>query len=82
MALGCGAGWIREEFDVLGVDFRTRRRRCGEMLDVLRELWSGGMLEHHGEFFDFPRLQMSPTPAQPIPVYVEASARRRCGARG
>jgi hypothetical protein len=41
-----------------------------EMVVVLRKLWSGGMVEHHGEFYDFARLEMSPTPKRPIPLYV------------
>ena len=31
-----------------------RGKRADEMLDVLRELWTGEMVEHHGEFYDFP----------------------------
>jgi probable F420-dependent oxidoreductase len=70
VALGCGAGWIREEFEALGVDFRTRGRRFDEMLEVLPRLWSGDRVEHHGRFFDLPALTMSPAPTTPIPIYV------------
>ena len=70
VALGCGAGWIREEYDALGVDFATRGRRFDEMIEVLRALWRGGMLEHHGRCFDLPRLAMSPAPPAPIPIWV------------
>jgi probable F420-dependent oxidoreductase len=70
VALGCGAGWIREEFEQLGVEFSTRGKRFDEMIGVLRTLWSGGMVEHHGRFFDFDRLQISPAPRAPIPIYV------------
>jgi alkanesulfonate monooxygenase SsuD/methylene tetrahydromethanopterin reductase-like flavin-dependent oxidoreductase (luciferase family) len=70
LALGCGAGWLKEEFDVLGVDFRTRGKRFDEMLEVMRKLWHGGMVEHHGDFFDFDRLQMSPAPGRAIPIYI------------
>ena len=38
--LGCGAGWIREEYDALGVDFATRGKRFDEMIDVLRKAWT------------------------------------------
>jgi probable F420-dependent oxidoreductase len=70
VALGCGAGWIREEFDQLGVDFGTRGKRFDEMIAVMRALWRGGMVEHHGKFFDFDRLQISPAPRAPVPIYV------------
>jgi probable F420-dependent oxidoreductase len=70
VALGVGAGWMREEFELLGRSFADRGRRLDEMLEVLRKLWGGGMVEHHGRFFDFPRLEMSPTPGAPVPIYV------------
>jgi probable F420-dependent oxidoreductase len=70
VALGVGAGWIREEFEALGVDFATRGRRCDEAIAVLRKLWSGGVVEHRGEFFGFEPLSMSPAPPRPLPVWV------------
>lgn len=85
VALGCGAGWIQEEFDQLGVDFATRGKRFDEMIGVLRALWHGGMVEHHGTFFDFDRLQISPAPAAPLPIYVggvSAPALRRAARLG
>jgi len=70
VALGCGAGWIREEFDALGMEFETRGARMGEMIDVLRKAWTGEMVEHHGRFFDFAPFQMSPAPPGQVPIYV------------
>lgn len=70
VALGAGVGWVREEHDDLGMDFSKRGRQLDETLAVLRELWGGGMVEHHGEIFDFDRLQMSPVPPGPIPIYL------------
>lgn len=70
LALGAGAGWMREEFEVLGVDFRTRGKRFDECIAVLRALWSGEMVEHHGACFDFPRVKVCPVPRTPIPIYV------------
>jgi probable F420-dependent oxidoreductase len=70
IALGVGAGWMEEEFELLEQPFRQRGKRMDEMLEVMRTLWAGGMVEHHGEFYDFDRLEMSPVPSRPIPVYV------------
>ena len=84
-ALGAGAGWMREEFDILGVDFKTRGRRFDESMEVCRKLWSGDMVEHHGEFFDFPPLQMRPAPTGPVPIWiggVSDAALRRAGRVG
>jgi alkanesulfonate monooxygenase SsuD/methylene tetrahydromethanopterin reductase-like flavin-dependent oxidoreductase (luciferase family) len=45
-----------------------------EMVNVMRKLWSGGMVEHHGEFLDFPRLEINPAPQTSIPVYLSGSS--------
>lgn len=68
--LGVGAGWMREEFTQLEQPFERRGARMEEQIEVLRALWQGGMVEHHGEFYDFDRLEMSPAPAQPVPVLI------------
>ncbi len=80
VSLGIGMGWMRDEFELMEQDFSSRGRRADEMIEVMRKLWSGGMVEHHGRFYDFDRLEMSPVPAQPIPIYVggiSAAAQRR-----
>lgn len=82
VTLGIGAGWMEEEFALLEQPFARRGARMDEMLAVLRKLWAGGMVEHHGEFYDFPRLQMSPAVERPIPIYsggVSKVAFRRVG---
>jgi probable F420-dependent oxidoreductase len=70
VALGAGVGWIREEYDQLGEEFRTRGRRLDEMIEILRAVWTGEMVEHQGRFYAFPRLQMRPTPVGRVPIYV------------
>jgi len=38
---------------------------------VMRKLWSGEMIEHRGEFYQFDKLKMTPPiPTAPIPVWV------------
>lgn len=69
-ALGIGAGWMKEEFQTMGVDFTTRGSRLDESMEVLRKLWSGEMVEHHGEHFDFPPLSMCPVPDGGVPIWV------------
>jgi probable F420-dependent oxidoreductase len=69
VVLGLAAGWMREEFELMGEDFTTRGRRLDEMVDALRRLWVGGMVDYHGTFYDFERLQISPVPDRPIPIY-------------
>jgi probable F420-dependent oxidoreductase len=60
-------GWMKDEFDVYGVDFHKRGKRTDEMIDVLRKLWSGEIVEHEGEFFSFPRLRSMPCPGN-LPI--------------
>ena len=66
VTLGVGVGWMREEFALLEQPFEQRGARTDEMIEVMRTLWAGGMVEHHGGFYDFARLQMSPAPAPPV----------------
>ncbi len=80
VALGIGVGWMEEEFEAMGQDFHRRGRRTDEMIEVMRKLWTGEVVEHHGEFYDFEPLRMRPAPAEKIPLYVgglsEAALRR------
>jgi probable F420-dependent oxidoreductase len=70
VALGIGMGWMEEEFAALEQPFGRRGKRADEMIDVLRTLWKGGWVEHHGEFYDFDRLEMTPAPSEQPKIYV------------
>ena len=59
-----------EEFKWCGTDFETRGKRMNECLEILRLIWGGGMVEYHGEHYDFGKIQMSPAPSKPIPIYI------------
>lgn len=73
-ALGAGTGWMKEEFDAYGVPFKGRGKRMDEMLEIMQGLWNGGMLEYHGEHFDFAPLQISPQTDYPVPLYFGGTA--------
>ncbi|MBW2496682.1 MAG: TIGR03619 family F420-dependent LLM class oxidoreductase [Deltaproteobacteria bacterium] len=68
--VGIGVGWMEEEFELVGRAFRDRGRRTDELMAVVHKLFEGGMVEHHGEFYDFEPVQMSPLPVRPPPVLV------------
>lgn len=70
VGLGVGAGWMREEFDLLEQPWERRGARMEESIEVMRKLWGGGMVEHHGEFYDFDPVEMRPAPPGPVPIYV------------
>lgn len=67
---GVGIGWAPEEFEWCGVPYKRRGARVDEMIEVIKLVLGGGMVEFHGEFYDFGRLQMSPAPSEPVPFYV------------
>lgn len=67
---GVGIGWAPEEFEWCGVPYARRGKRVDEMIEVIKLVLAGGMVEFHGEFYDFDRLQMSPAPSKPVPFYV------------
>lgn len=70
VGLGIGAGWMREEFELLEQSFAKRGRRLDEMIDAMHLLWKGGMAEYHGDFYDFDPVEMKPAPSEPVPIYV------------
>lgn len=67
--LGVGVGWCAEEFELMGQRFDRRGRRTEEMLELMRALWRPGWTEFDGEFYQAPRLEMTPTPPR-IPIFV------------
>ncbi|MCC8929439.1 TIGR03619 family F420-dependent LLM class oxidoreductase [Rhodococcus sp. I2R] len=67
---GVGIGWAPEEFEWCGVPYAKRGKRVDEMIEVITLILGGGMVAHHGEFYDFDDLQMSPAPTKPVPFYV------------
>lgn len=70
VGLGVGAGWMREEFELLEQPWERRGARMEESVEVMRKLWRGGMVEHHGEFYDFDPVEMRPAPPEPVPIYI------------
>ena len=76
LALGIGTGWMREEFDALGREFRGRGRRMDEQIEVLRKVWRGGTVEHAGKHYRLPALQMTPAPKISIPILIGGASER------
>ena len=61
---GIGAGWHREETEIMGGDFDHRWTQVRESVLVMKELWTKEEAEYHGRYFDFPPLRSYPKPAQ------------------
>jgi probable F420-dependent oxidoreductase len=86
--LGVGAGWYSAEMEALGYDFGSRGRRLDEMLEVLRDCWSGRPVSYDGTQIKIPdRIVLEPRPAQSsgVPLLIggmSAVARRRAARHG
>ncbi|TYQ02089.1 UNVERIFIED_ORG: putative F420-dependent oxidoreductase [Gordonia westfalica J30] len=74
LALGVGTSPWPEDYDFMGVDFRRRGKRMDECMDIIRGLTTGEYFEFHGEFYDIPKIKMTPAPTQPIPLLVGGHA--------
>jgi probable F420-dependent oxidoreductase len=73
--LGVGAGWLREEFDALGVPFGERGSRLEETLTVLRSALRGGPFDHSGSHFTIGKVQVTPRPAR-VPLVLGGNTER------
>ena len=61
---GVGAGWLKEEFDALGVPFERRGARCREYLEVIGTLWADDVSSFSGNFYELPPCRQYPKPIQ------------------
>ena len=69
---GIGVGWCKEEVIACGYNFNDRGKRCDEILQMLKQLWTEPVAEFHGEFYDLAPCRMDPKPVQKphIPIIV------------
>jgi probable F420-dependent oxidoreductase len=79
--LGVGVGWLKEEFDAVGVPFEPRGRMTDEYIAAMRELWTADTPTFAGEFVRFDKAHMRPKPARgTVPIVIgghtKAAARR------
>lgn len=88
VVLGVGAGWLKEEFDALGVEPFERR---GELLDehiaVMRALWTSTVATFEGKHYRLPPVRSAPKPASSSgpPVWIGGTSKaalRRAAAVG
>jgi probable F420-dependent oxidoreductase len=65
-----GVGWSKDEFNLMQQDFHTRGKRTDEMVEIMRLLWSGEMVEYQGQHYQFDLMEMNPAPTEYIPIWV------------
>ena len=61
---GIGAGWLREETEIMGGDFEHRWTQTREAVLAMKQLWTATESEYHGRYHDFPPVYSFPRPAQ------------------
>jgi probable F420-dependent oxidoreductase len=62
--LGVGAGWLREESEILGADFAHRWTQTREYVAAMRELWTKDEASFDGRYVRFPAVRCYPKPAR------------------
>lgn len=81
LELGIGVGWLKEEFEALGVPFEKRGARTDEYIEAMRALWAKDDASYDGRFVSFKGMSCNPKPAKGrVPIHIgghsEAAARR------
>ncbi len=75
VVLGAGAGWLEEEFSVLGRSFSDRGARLDEALEIIEDFWQDGVARYSGTHYSFGEAAMFPVPTAPIPIWVGGKSR-------
>jgi len=78
LVFGVGPGWMREEFDALGIPYESRGRMTDEYIEIIKTLWEKDDPEYEGEFFSFSDVRFDPKPVQKPgpPVWIAGSSER------
>lgn len=64
LELGVGIGWLKEEFDALGVPFAERAARTEECIALMRSMWCDEISEFQGRFYTLAPCYANPKPVQ------------------
>lgn len=72
LTLVAGSGWLREEFDALGVPFAHRGARTDEYLAAMRGLWTHEEFAFEGRHVSFPKVARHPRCFQVphVPIWI------------
>lgn len=71
-----GVGWLKAEFDLLGVDFHSRGKLADEYVAAIIELWTSDNPAFDGEFIQFRDIGFAPKPVQSprLPIWFGGDA--------
>jgi len=85
LILGVGVGWMREEFEALGMPYDHRGPRADEQLDIFSRLFNDDNPSYDGRFYKFEPIGFAPKPVRSVPVWVGGAtepAYQRVATRG
>ncbi len=75
LIFGLGIGYLKAEFDALGVPFSHKGARSIEYLEAMRAIWTQPQPRYRGRFVNFDGIQSLPRPVQqPHPPIVIGGA--------
>ena len=78
--LGMGAGWWKDEYDVVGIRFDdgpVRVSRFQESVQLVRRLLAGETVTHHGDYYDLDGFELPTAPLQrPVPLLLGGGGKR------
>lgn len=72
MTVAFGVGWLKEEFDAIGVPFEKRGKLADEYLEAIIELWTAEWATYKGEYVSFEDMAFAPKPVQKphLPIWM------------
>src|SRR5215468_3180823 len=75
---GIGAGWHKEETEIMGGNFAHRWTQTREAIEAMQALWTNEAAEYHGTYYDFPLVRSFPRPAQQPhpPIFLGGAAQQ------
>ena len=85
LIVGCGVGWMKEEFEAIGAPPYEERGAVGsEYLRVFKELWTNDDPTFDGDYASFSDIAFAPKPVQKPhpPIWIGGRVLLRSGARG
>ncbi|MGV9803627.1 LLM class flavin-dependent oxidoreductase, partial [Mycobacterium sp. NPDC003449] len=62
---GFGLGWMRDEYDALGLSWSSRGQRLDDILSFLQTWWTTNPVEYQSPFISVPRSRVDLRPIQP-----------------
>jgi probable F420-dependent oxidoreductase len=64
LIFGIGIGYLKPEFDALGVPFGAKGARTEDYLGAMKAIWSGERTSYEGRFVSFDGVRARPAPVQ------------------